>query len=193
MLQAATWNAHGLNLSVAINLSPMLLESPNLLQEISGLQQCYGLRAEQVVLEITETSLLRDLSVALAVLTRLRLRGFGLSLDDYGTGFSSMQQLARIPFTELKIDRSFVHGVHERESIQVMLRSALEMAMRLGLNTVAEGVESLQDWWLLQEYGCMFVQGWLMSKAMPASDVMHWIQSHEHRKLDFRPQGAHAV
>ncbi len=193
MLQAATWNAHGLNLSVAINLSPMLLESPNLLQEISGLQQCYGLRAEQVVLEITETSLLRDLSVALAVLTRLRLRGFGLSLDDYGTGFSSMQQLARIPFTELKIDRSFVHGVHERESVQVMLRSALEMAMRLGLNTVAEGVESLQDWWLLQEYGCMFVQGWLMSKAMPATDVMHWIQSHEHRKLDFRPQGAHAV
>jgi EAL domain-containing protein (putative c-di-GMP-specific phosphodiesterase class I) len=193
LLQAATWNAHGLDLSVAINLSPMLLESPNLLQEISGLQQCYGLRAEQVVLEITETSLLRDLSVALAVLTRLRLRGFGLSLDDYGTGFSSMQQLARIPFTELKIDRSFVHGVHERESVQVMLRSALEMAMRLGLNTVAEGVESLQDWWLLQEYGCMFVQGWLLSKAMPGAQVMNWIQSHEGRKPGLRPQGAEPV
>ncbi len=193
LLQAATWNAHGLDLSVAINLSPMLLESPSLLQEISGLQQCYGLRAEQVVLEITETSLLRDLSVALAVLTRLRLRGFGLSLDDYGTGFSSMQQLARIPFTELKIDRSFVHGVHERESVQVMLRSALEMAMRLGLNTVAEGVESLQDWWLLQEYGCMYVQGWLLSKAMPAAEIMNWIQSHEGRKPQLRPQGAAAV
>ena len=190
LLQAATWNAHGLDLAVAINLSPTLLESPNLLQEISGLQQCYGLRAERVVLEITETSLLRDLSVALAVLTRLRLRGFGLSLDDYGTGFSSMQQLARIPFTELKIDRSFVHGVHERESVQVMLRSALEMAMRLGLNTVAEGVESLQDWWLLQQYGCMFGQGWLMSKAMPAGEVMNWIQSHEARKAQLRPQGA---
>jgi EAL domain-containing protein (putative c-di-GMP-specific phosphodiesterase class I)/FixJ family two-component response regulator len=192
LLQAATWNAHGLDLSVAINLSPKLLDSPNLLQEISGLQQCYGLRAERVVLEITETSLLRDLSVALAVLTRLRLRGFGLSLDDYGTGFSSMQQLARIPFTELKIDRSFVHGVHERESVQVMLRSALEMAMRLGLNTVAEGVESLQDWWLLQEYGCMFVQGWLLSKPMPAADVMNWIQSHEGRKPGLRPQGVEA-
>src|SRR5580658_6470994 len=171
LLQAATWNAHGLDLSVAINLSPKLLDSPNLLQEISGLQQAYGLRAEQVVLEITQTSLLRDLSVALAVLTRLRLRGFGLSLDDYGTGFSSMQQLARIPFTELKIDRSFVHGVHERESVQVMLRSALEMAKRLGLNTVAEGVESIQDWRLLHEYGCTFVQGWLMAKAMPAEAV----------------------
>lgn len=189
MLQTAMWNAHGMDLSVAINLSPLLLESPDLLQEISGMQQCFGLRAEQVVLEITETSLLRELSVALAVLTRLRLRGFGLSLDDYGTGFSSMQQLARIPFTELKIDRSFVHGVHERESVQVMLRSALEMAKRLGLNTVAEGVESLQDWWLLQEYGCTFVQGWLVAKAMPAAELMDWIRVHEERKQELRPQG----
>ena len=189
MLQTAMWNAQGMDLSVAINLSPLLLESPDLLQEISSLQQCYGLRAEQVVLEITETSLLRELSVALAVLTRLRLRGFGLSLDDYGTGFSSMQQLARIPVTELKIDRSFVHGVHERESVQVMLRSALEMAMRLGLNTVAEGVESLRDWWLLQEYGCTFVQGWLMAKAMPATELCNWARVHEQRKPQLRPQG----
>ncbi|HTY94349.1 MAG TPA: EAL domain-containing response regulator [Steroidobacteraceae bacterium] len=193
MLQTSMWNAEGMDLSVAINLSPVLLESPELLQEISGLQQCYGLRAEQVVLEITETSLMRELSVALAVLTRLRLRGFGLSLDDYGTGFSSMQQLARIPFTELKIDRSFVHGVHERESVQVMLRSALEMAMRLGLNTVAEGVESMQDWRLLQEYGCTFVQGWLTGKAMPAADVCAWARAHEERKPGLRPQGSEVL
>jgi EAL domain-containing protein (putative c-di-GMP-specific phosphodiesterase class I)/FixJ family two-component response regulator len=193
MLQTASWNAHGMDLSVAINLSPLLLESPDLLQEISGMQQSYGLRAEQVVLEITETSLLRELSVALAVLTRLRLRGFGLSLDDYGTGFSSMQQLARIPFTELKIDRSFVHGVHERESVQVMLRSALEMAARLGLKTVAEGVESLQDWWLLQEYGCTFVQGWLMAKAMPPIEVIEWARAHEERKLQLRSHADAAV
>jgi EAL domain-containing protein (putative c-di-GMP-specific phosphodiesterase class I)/ActR/RegA family two-component response regulator len=188
MLQTSMWNAEGMDLSVAINLSPVLLESPDLLQEIAGLQQCFGLRAEQVVLEITETSLMRDLSVALAVLTRLRLRGFGLSLDDYGTGFSSMQQLARIPFTELKIDRSFVHGVHERETVQVMLRSALDMAKRLGLNTVAEGVESLQDWRLLQEYGCTFVQGWLMAKAMPALELPVWAREHEERKQALRPQ-----
>jgi EAL domain-containing protein (putative c-di-GMP-specific phosphodiesterase class I) len=193
MLQASMWNAQGMNLSVAINLSPVLLETPELLEEIAGLQQCYSLKAEQVVLEITETSLLRELSVALAVLTRLRLRGFGLSLDDYGTGFSSMQQLARIPFTELKIDRSFVHGVHERESVQVMLRSALEMAMRLGLNTVAEGVESLEDWRLLQEFGCTFVQGWLLAKAMPADAVAGWARSHEQRKPQLAAQGAGAA
>ncbi len=191
MLQTAMWNAEGMDLSVAINLSPLLLDRPDLLQEISGLQQCYDLRAERVVLEITETSLLRELSVALAVLTRLRLRGFGLSLDDYGTGFSSMQQLARIPFTELKIDRSFVHGVHERESVQVMLRSALEMAKRLGLNTVAEGVESVEDLWLLQEYGCNFVQGWLMGKAMPAAELAQWTKGYAERRQELRlPGGA---
>jgi len=188
MLQTSLWNGQGMDLSVAINLSPLLLESSDLLQEISSLQQCYDLKAEKVVLEITETSLMRELSVALSVLTRLRLRGFGLSLDDYGTGFSSMQQLARIPFTELKIDRAFVHGVHERESVQVMLRSALEMANRLGLNTVAEGVESVEDWWLLQEYGCTFVQGWLMAKAMPAEAVVDWVSAHEKRKHELRPQ-----
>ncbi len=187
MLQTAMWNAQGMDLSIAINLSPLLLDRPDLLQEISSLQQVYDLRAERVVLEITETSLLRELSVALAVLTRLRLRGFGLSLDDYGTGFSSMQQLARIPFTELKIDRSFVHGVHERESVQVMLRSALEMARRLGLNTVAEGVESVEDLWLLQEYGCTFVQGWLMGKAMPATELAEWSKGHAQRQQELRP------
>jgi EAL domain-containing protein (putative c-di-GMP-specific phosphodiesterase class I) len=81
-----------------------------------------------------------------------------------------------------------VHGVHERESVQVMLRSALEMANRLGLNTVAEGVESVEDWWLLQEYGCMFVQGWLMAKAMPAEAVVDWMSAHEQRKHELRPQ-----
>jgi EAL domain-containing protein (putative c-di-GMP-specific phosphodiesterase class I)/AmiR/NasT family two-component response regulator len=192
MLQTAMWNAQGMDLSIAINLSPLLLDRPDLLQEISGLQQVYDLRAERVVLEITETSLLRELSVALAVLTRLRLRGFGLSLDDYGTGFSSMQQLARIPFTELKIDRSFVHGVHERESVQVMLRSALEMAKRLGLNTVAEGVESVEDLWLLQEYGCTFVQGWLMGKAMPAAELPDWSKGHAERRRELQPPGAAA-
>jgi EAL domain-containing protein (putative c-di-GMP-specific phosphodiesterase class I) len=99
-----------------------------------------------------------------------------------------MQQLARIPFTELKIDRSFVHGVHERESVQVMLRSALEMAKRLGLNTVAEGVESVADWWLLQEYGCTFVQGWLMAKAMPPESLVDWLSAHDQRKHELRPQ-----
>ncbi|HUA23537.1 MAG TPA: EAL domain-containing response regulator [Steroidobacteraceae bacterium] len=186
MRQTATWNKHGLDLSIAINLSPILLERGELVQEISDLQQQHGLRAEQIVLEVTESSLLRDLAIALGVLTRLRLRGFRLSLDDYGTGFSSMQQLTRIPFTELKIDRTFVHGAHERDSLQVILRSALEMANQLGIETVAEGVESLQDWRLLRQYGCKLAQGWLLAKAMPGGELESWLPTLQRRRPELQ-------
>jgi EAL domain-containing protein (putative c-di-GMP-specific phosphodiesterase class I) len=115
---------------------------------------------------------------ALSVLAQLRLRGFGLSIDDYGTGFSSMQQLARIPFTELKIDRSFVQGAPSRESLQVILRSAIEMADRLGLTTVAEGVETLEEWRMLQEFGCTLGQGWLIARPMAGDEVPGWMKRH---------------
>ncbi len=186
MRQTALWGRHGLDLSIAINLSPILLERGELVQEISELQQRHGLRADQIVLEITESSLLRDLAIALGVLTRLRLRGFRLSLDDYGTGFSSMQQLARIPFTELKIDRAFVHGAHERDSLQVILRSALEMASQLGIETVAEGVECLQDWQLLRQYGCKLAQGWLLAKAMPGGELEGWLPTLQRRRPELQ-------
>ena len=186
MRQTALWNRHGLDLSIAINVSPLLLERGELVQEISDLQQEHDLRAEQIVLEVTESSLPRELAVALGVLTRLRLRGFRLSLDDYGTGFSSMQQLARIPFTELKIDRTFVHGAHERDSLQVILRSALEMASQLGIETVAEGVECLQDWRLLRQYGCKLAQGWLLAKAMPGEDLEGWLATLNRRRAELQ-------
>jgi EAL domain-containing protein (putative c-di-GMP-specific phosphodiesterase class I)/DNA-binding NarL/FixJ family response regulator len=181
LLQTALWKAQGLDLTVAINVSPLLLEREELVQEICDLQQCYSIPADRVVLEVTESSLLRQVAVALGVLSRLRLRGFGLSLDDYGTGFSSMQQLARIPFTELKIDRTFVHGAYARESLQAILRSALEMARRLGIATVAEGVETWEDWRLLKEYGCTLAQGWLVAKAMPSEQFEAWVKLHAAR------------
>jgi EAL domain-containing protein (putative c-di-GMP-specific phosphodiesterase class I) len=160
----------------------LLLNRSELLDEIASLQQTHEVPAENIVLEVTETSLVRELGVALGLLTRLRLRGFGVSLDDYGTGFSSMQQLARIPFTELKIDRSFVHGAHARESLQVILRSALELANELGLSTVAEGIENMEDWRLLQEYGCSLGQGWLIAKSMSADEFVPWMKKHEAHK-----------
>ena len=186
MVETALWNAEGIDLSVAINLSPVLLDRVALVEEISGLQDSHGIAADHVVLEITESSLVRELGIALSVLSRLRLRHFGLSLDDYGTGFSSIQQLARIPFTELKIDRSFVHHAHERESLQVILRSALEMASKLGLQTVAEGVESLEDWRFLQEAGCTFAQGFLLAKPMPGSQLKDWLKNHLARRDELR-------
>ncbi len=177
LLQAVAWSAESLDFKVAVNISPLLLDRAELVQEIASLQRSYGIAAERIILEVTESSLLRDPGVALGVLTRLRLRGFGLSLDDYGTGFSSMQQLAQIPFTELKIDRSFIRDVHERDSQRVILRSAVEMASELGLVTVGEGVETRAELAVLEDCGCTLVQGWLFAKAMPAAELTQWLRS----------------
>jgi EAL domain-containing protein (putative c-di-GMP-specific phosphodiesterase class I) len=190
MLQTAAWKARGLHLSLALNLSPYLLDRSDIAHEIASLQQAHGVAADQIVLEVTESSVVVRPTVALGVLTRLRLRGFGLSIDDYGTGFASMQRLARIPFTELKIDRTFVHGAHVRKDLQVILGSALAMANELGLTTVAEGVETMQDWRLLQELGCALGQGWLIAKAMPGAEIAAWFKKHRARTEALRAMNA---
>ncbi len=194
LAQAADWNAHGLKLSMAINLSPLLLDRPTLVRETLSMVDGHGVPARQVVFEITESSVVDGAGSALGVLARLRLKGFGLSIDDYGTGFSSMRQLARIPFTELKIDRSFVHGAHRRNNVRVILESALDMARRLDLVTVAEGVETLEDWRMLQEFGCNVGQGYLIAKPMPANEIAPWLKLHRGplRELRSRPT-AHRV
>ncbi|KAF1045675.1 MAG: Phytochrome-like protein cph2 [Herbaspirillum frisingense] len=187
MAQAAVWHSRGLNIKVAVNLSPLSLEQPDFMHRILELVDRHALPAEHVVLEITESSVVAHKGNSLGMLARLRLKGFGLSIDDYGTGFSSMQQLARIPFTELKIDRSFVHGAHERKNLRVILQSALDMAQRLELVTVAEGVETMEDWRLLQDFGCSLGQGYLIAKPMPANELPLWLKGHHRRLGELRP------
>lgn len=184
--QAAAWKAQGFVPQLAINLSPLLLECPLIVNTITDATRQHGIATEQVVLEITESAGVEHLGRAIAVLTRLRLHGFGLSLDDYGTGFSSMQQLARLPFTELKIDRSFVHEANLRRNLSVILESALDMARRLELVSVAEGIETMDDWRLLQRYGCTVGQGYLIAKPMPASEMPQWLRSHKLRLPQLR-------
>ena len=186
LAQAAHWNAHGLRLSMAINLSPVLLESGSLVQEILDLLAVHSLKAEQVIFEVTEGSVVDCLGAALGVLARLRLKGFGLSIDDYGTGFSSLRQLARIPFTELKIDRSFVHGAWRSDNLRVILQSALDLARQLGLVAVAEGIETLEDWRLVQSCGCNIGQGFLIARPMPAQDFLPWLKTHQRRLHELR-------
>ncbi|BFO56816.1 EAL domain-containing protein [Acidovorax sacchari] len=180
-LQCAAWQSRGMRLTLSINLSPQLLASPDIVNEICARQMRYGLVPSQLMLEVTEGSMVETSSAAHSALVRLRLKGFGLSIDDYGTGFSSLQQLSHLPFSELKIDRSFVHGAHRRKSLRVILESALDLARRLNLSTVAEGVEHLEDWRLLQDFGCTSAQGWLIAKAMPGEDLPTWNRSHRTR------------
>ena len=184
--QAASWQHMGFNPSLAVNLSPLLLHNPHLVREITELVEGHHISPAQIVLEITESAGIEHLGQAIAVLTRLRLKGFGLSLDDYGTGFSSMQQLARLPFTELKIDRSFVHGANHRRNLGVILESALEMAKRLELVSVAEGIETMEDWRMLQRCGCEIGQGYLIARPMPSTEVPQWLRAHRMRLPELR-------
>lgn len=186
--QASQWNSVGLRLPMSINLSPHVLRRPGVVDHIAGVAEQQGIAAGQVVLELTESAVVSQADASLGVLTRLRLKGFGLSIDDYGTGYSSMQQLARVPFTELKIDRSFVHGACQRRSLQIILQSALSMADQLGLVTVAEGVETMEDWRLIQTLGCKVAQGWLIGRAMDAGGFKAWLNAHSLRVADLRMQ-----
>ncbi|HWA38142.1 MAG TPA: EAL domain-containing response regulator [Burkholderiales bacterium] len=174
------WLARGLQATVSVNLSLKSLTDPGLAERISARVAAQGLAPKHMVLEITETAAMTDVAKALENLTRLRMKGFGLSIDDYGTGYSSMQQLSRVPFSELKIDQSFVFSATEKESSKVILASSLDMAKKLKLKAVAEGVETRAHWNLLQELGCDVAQGYFIAKPMEAGAFQAWA-------LEWRP------
>lgn len=168
------WHARNFFPVVALNLSAKSLSDRDFAGEIIRRVDASGISPRSLVLELTESALVSDIAAAIGALGRLRLKGFGLSIDDYGTGFSSMQQLSRLPFTELKIDRSFVHQAAEKWNLRVILESALTIGNRLGLTTVAEGIESEAELRLLILMGCKYAQGYLLARPMPASDIMAW-------------------
>ena len=177
LLGGASLSKAGFPLSVAVNLSANWLTDIQLPEFVFATLQATGFPADRLILEITETGVMADIATALDVLTRLRLKGFKLSIDDFGVGYSSMEQLQRLPFNELKLDRSFVHGASEKPTSRAILASSIGMAKKLNLSTVAEGVEKQADLDLLRGLGCDFVQGWLVAKAMPLEDLLAWLQT----------------
>lgn len=175
--QLVAWRAEGLQLTLAVNLSPMMLGQEDFVEQLCAKLDDNGLAPSDLVLELTESALI-DPANALNMLARLRVHDFGLSIDDYGTGFSSLQRLASIPFTELKLDRSFVHAAHRSRSQRTVLESTLELAHRLRLVAVAEGVETPEDWRMLRELGCDLAQGYLMASPMPGPVLADWWRQH---------------
>lgn len=171
----AGWRRAGLDLKVSVNVSMASLNSLDFVDVVGSEIQRAQVPASSLILEITESRLMQDLKGPLDILNRLRLRRVGLSIDDFGTGYSSLAQLRDIPFTELKIDRSFVHGAHHDPGLQAMLEANLRMAQQLSMTTVAEGIEDVADWDYLGSTHCDLAQGYFMAKPMPAGDVMGWI------------------
>ena len=128
-----------------------------------------------MILELTETEAILNIAAALENLTRLRIKGFGLAIDDYGVGYSSMQALSRMPFTEIKIDRSFVAAAATDPKYRLMVEHTIAVAHQLGLKTVAEGVETHTECDLLANLGCDRIQGYLFSKPVEGSGFLRWM------------------
>jgi len=175
--QSRLWQDAGLTLQVAVNLSMDNLASPDFTDFVAGLAAQAGVPPQTMELEVTESRLMEDLRIPLEILTRLRLKRFRLSIDDFGTGNSSLAQLRDLPFDELKIDQSFVRGAWNNKKLKAIFDSSLGLAKQLGMEAVAEGVEDQADWDFVRKAGCDIAQGYFIAKPMPAADLPGWIES----------------
>lgn len=182
LTQAKTWHENGLDLRVAINVSMDNLASLDFQDLVVNLVTQAGLSPQGIVLEVTESQVMgADARVPLEILTRLRLKRFHLSIDDFGTGHSSLAQLRDIPFDELKIDQSFVHRAWADETLRAIYDASLSVAKQLGMETVAEGVEDQNDWELLRQTGCDLAQGNFVSRPLQAANFFDWIAEWKNR------------
>lgn len=156
----------GYVMSISVNLSLTSLTDITLANKITQVVRDAGVDPAQIVLEVTESAAMTEVAPALENLARLRMHGFGLSIDDYGTGYASMQQLTRIAFSELKIDQSFVKDFATNQALRIIVESSIEMAHKLRVNSIAEGVETQEDWDMLKSMGCDTAQGYFIAKPM---------------------------
>lgn len=162
--------------TISVNVSLKSLHDVTLADKITEIVRRQNVEPRHMVLEITESAATTDIGKSLENLTRLRMKGFELAIDDYGTGYSSLEQLTRIPFTELKIDQAFVTHAGRRESAKVILASSLEMARKLKIKAVAEGVETHENWDMLCELKCDIAQGYYIAKPMSAQAYLQWVE-----------------
>ena len=173
------WRRRHPTCNVAVNISPMVLANPALPEEIEALLLGHGLAPGALIAEITETTVIANPLLAAEVLTRLRIKGIGLSMDDFGTGYSSLLTLLRLPFTELKIDRSFVASCETDEEAWKIIRATISLARELGLSVVAEGIETLAVESRLRNAGCQIGQGWRFGRAMAERTLNDWLARYE--------------
>ncbi len=174
--QAAQWLHYGLKTQVAINMAPCNFKDINLPEWIAEKIEQYGLGTDQITLEVTETTLMQELIKSLDILTRLRMKQVKLSIDDFGTGYSSLQQLHRIPFSEIKIDRSFVMRATADKEALAIVKMTILLGHELGMTVVAEGIEDQDTWDLLADLGCNAAQGYFIARPMPGRELYEWVK-----------------
>jgi len=172
------WRAQGKSVTVSINMSASTLKELYLPEKMEIMMRKHKLEASQIMFEVTESSLMQELIKSLDILTRLRLKGFQLSIDDFGTGYSSLLQLHRVPFSEIKIDKSFIFEMDKDEEASSIIETIILLAKKLKMKTVAEGVETQMNFDNLKEMGCDQAQGFLLSKAIPADEILEWFDQY---------------
>lgn len=177
--QAAAWRDDNLSLEVAVNISAKDIADIALPERLHEHCRNAGIAAASMMIELTETGAMREAVPMMDVLTRLRLKGFKLSIDDFGTGYSSLVQLQRLPFSEIKIDLSFVTQMMRNSGCRVIVEIIIDLARKLGLKSVAEGVEDAAALQTLIEMGCDMAQGYHISRAIAADRIAAFVRGYE--------------
>ena len=170
--EAAKWPSH---INVAVNVSAVQLRSPGILQSISEAIEATGVEGSRLIVEVTESVMITDAEQAIATLHSIRDMGCVIAMDDFGTGYSSLSYLRRFPFDKIKIDQSFISELGQREDSAAIVRAATGLAKALGMEAVAEGIETEEQLALVALEGCCEAQGYLISRPMPAPDVFDFL------------------
>jgi diguanylate cyclase (GGDEF)-like protein len=177
--QSRAWLDDGLAIPVAVNLSPRCLLDPALVAHVTDLLHEFDMPTHLLRLEVTETAVMADPALAMTTLTQLHDLGIKLSIDDYGTGYSSMAYLKRLPVDELKVDRTFILNMDRDQDDAALVRGAIDLGHNLGMTVVAEGVEGAAHVAALHQLGCDIAQGYHYARPMPPNDLAKWLRTHE--------------
>jgi EAL domain-containing protein (putative c-di-GMP-specific phosphodiesterase class I) len=178
MNQVLLWKSCNLVISVSVNISADNITSLTLPDQLISMLDKRQLDPALLVLEVTESALMGQLVTSLDILTRLRMKGFKLSIDDFGTGYSSLSQLYRMPFTELKVDQSFVMNMIKDDEARGIVKTCISLGHELKMKVMAEGVEDLETLELLKEMNCDTAQGYYIARPMPAENILAWAENH---------------
>jgi polar amino acid transport system substrate-binding protein len=170
--QLARWHTEGLeDLKMSVNLSVMQFQQIDLVERITEIIKETGIKADKVELEITESAARNDLEHTIPILQRLKEMGIGISLDDFGKGYSSLNYLKLLPINNLKIDKTFIHDIINNSSQAKIAQALISLAHNMNLTVTAEGVESASQLDFLKKENCDIVQGYLFSKPKPAHEL----------------------
>lgn len=177
--QCALWAEDGLHFKVGINLSALDLRDTELPKTVARMLEQAGVRANRLVMEITESAVMTDADTAKKILAQFREMGIFIAIDDYGTGYSSLAQIKSLPVTELKIDRAFVMNLSADNEDAVIVKSTIDLGHNMGLSITAEGVETIEACAILESYGCDTLQGYYFSKPLPAAQLSTWVKHYQ--------------